>query len=78
MCLIAESSRKVENVMYNLHFILPRQNYPTAAILMSVSSNPLNWSQFSFYKGIEWQEGWSIIVQSNGWEESVFWGSVCI
>lgn len=29
MCLIAGSSTKVENVMYNLVFIIRRQNYPT-------------------------------------------------
>lgn len=29
MCLIAEISKKVENVVYNLFFVILRRNYPT-------------------------------------------------
>lgn len=49
MCLIAGSSRK--GVMYNLHFILPRQNYPTHHCShFSVSSNPLREVSSHFIK----------------------------
>lgn len=42
-----------------------------AAVLVSVSSNPLERSQFSFSKGREWQKGQNIIVQSNGRESLI-------
>lgn len=44
----------------------------TVAILVSVSSNPLERSQFSFYKGAEWQKGQNILLFRGTGEKNLF------